>query len=63
MEVSFEDQLYDFPDEVTDEEILSFFSPKEEEPAPPVKLDPGVYQDEEGKLFKVTSDNEIKEIE
>ena len=62
-EVEFEGEIYNFPEDASDEEILSFFSPNKVQEKQPEKLEPGVYQDEQGSIFKVTKEGDIQEIE
>jgi len=54
-EIEYNDELYEFPDEATDEQIEEFFQPEPEKH----RLEAGVYQDDNNALFRVTEEGDI----
>jgi len=59
-EIDFDDETYEFEDDVSDDEIMEFLQPTPEPEKE--KLEPGVYQDDNNELFRVTDSGEIHAI-
>jgi len=61
IEVEFEDTVYEFPDDVDDEQIYDYLRQQLPKPELQQKLDPGLYQDANNVIYEVTNEGTIQE--